>query len=276
MATWFITGCSTGFGRLLAEAALDAGHNVVATARDPKTLEDLVASYADQALALRLDVTDRAQAAAAVAEAEARFGAIDVLVNNAGYGYRSAIEEGEDDAVERLFATHVFGPLALIKAVLPGMRARRSGTIMNISSIAARMAPAGSGYYAGVKAALEAITASLRKELAPLGIRAFVVEPGGFRTDFAGRSLTQSEVPIGDYAETAGLRRIEHDTAHGRQPGDPTKAAKVMLDIVDTAELPFVLVLGSDALGAFRASLEALQADADAWASISASTDFGS
>lgn len=223
MATWLITGCSTGLGRALAEAALDRGHHVVVTARDVAKVRDLADAHPDIALALALDVTDAGQVSAAVTAAEARFGGIDVLVNNAGYGYRAAAEEGEYDAVQRLFDTHVFGTVRTIKAALPGMRARGSGTIVNLSSIGARISPEGSGYYSAVKAAVEALTLSLRKEVAPLGITAMVVEPGAFRTDFAGRSLTQAATPLADYADTAGRRRKEHDTVHGTQPGDPPR-----------------------------------------------------
>jgi NAD(P)-dependent dehydrogenase (short-subunit alcohol dehydrogenase family) len=225
MATWLITGCSTGLGRAFAEAVLDHGDNVVATARDVAKVQDLAETHPESALALALDVTDHAQIVDAVRSAEQRFGRVDVLVNNAGYGYRAAVEEAETDRLQQLFATNFFGAVEMIRAVLPGMRARRAGTIINISSIGARISPAGSGYYAATKAALEAMTASLRTELAPLGIAAMVVEPGAFRTDFSGRSLTESVTPIADYRETAGLRRKEHDTAHGTQQGDPARAA---------------------------------------------------
>jgi NAD(P)-dependent dehydrogenase (short-subunit alcohol dehydrogenase family) len=274
MTTWMITGCSTGLGRAFAEAVLARGHNAVVTARDVAKVKDLAQSNPDTALALALDVTDGAQVTAAVAAAEERFGGIDVLVNNAGYGYRAAVEEGEEDAVHTLFDTHVFGTARTIKAVLPGMRARRSGTIVNLSSIGARIAPEGSGYYAAVKAAVEALTLSLRKELAPLGITATVVEPGGFRTDFAGRSLTQSAVPIADYADTAGKRRKEHDTAHGTQSGDPAKAAAVLIEAVESGRAPYMLLLGNDASDGFRAALDALRAEVDEWESVSRSTDF--
>ncbi|MDQ1583332.1 MAG: hypothetical protein QOF36_1386, partial [Microbacteriaceae bacterium] len=225
MTTWFITGCSTGLGRALAAAVLERGDNAVITARSADSVADLAGSHPETALSIALDVTDHDQVKSAVSAAEERFGSVDVLVNNAGYGYRAAIEEGDAQDVQKLFATNVFGPVDLIKAVLPGMRARRSGTIVNVSSIGARISPPGSGYYSATKAALEGITGSLRKELQPLGITAISVEPGGFRTDFAGRSLTQSAEAIDDYAGTAGKRRKEHDTAHGTQPGDPVKAA---------------------------------------------------
>jgi NAD(P)-dependent dehydrogenase (short-subunit alcohol dehydrogenase family) len=272
--TWFITGCSTGLGRAFAEAVLAAGGSVVVTARDASRVQDIADTAPDRALALALDVTDPAAVTAAVAAAEERFGRIDVLVNNAGYGYRAAVEEGEPEAVQTLFDTHVHGPTGLIRAVLPGMRARGTGTIVNISSIGARISPEGSGYYSAVKAALEALSLSLRKELAPLGIDVMVVEPGGFRTDFAGRSLTQSATPIEAYADTAGKRRIEHDTAHGTQAGDPAKAAQALITAVEADQTPFMLLLGNDASDGFRAALDALRAEVDAWESVSRSTDF--
>jgi NAD(P)-dependent dehydrogenase (short-subunit alcohol dehydrogenase family) len=276
MTTWLITGCSTGLGRHLAETALARGHHVVVTARDVSKVADIAARYPDTSLAIALDVTDDTQVSAAVDAATVRFGTVDVLVNNAGYGYRSAVEEGEDGPVRRLFDTHVFGTVRTIKAVLPGMRGRRSGTIVNISSIGARLSPAGSGYYAAVKAAIEALTLSLRREVAPLGIRALTVEPGAFRTDFAGRSLTQSASPIAEYAATAGARRIENDTAHGNQPGDPVKAAQAVVDAVESEDPPFLLLLGNDAVDGFTGALDALRADAESWESVSRSTDFDS
>src|SRR5690242_19342350 len=196
MSTWFITGCSTGLGRALAEAVIAAGHNAVVTARDIPKVTVLTDGHEDHVLALALDVTDPHQVSAAAAEAEQRFGGIDVLVNNAGYGYRAAVEEGDDPDVRALFETHVFGVVSLLKAVLPGMRARRSGAIVNISTIGVQIQPAGSGYYAASKAALEGLSGALHDELAPLGISVTVVEPGAFRTDFAGRSLTQSTTVI--------------------------------------------------------------------------------
>jgi NAD(P)-dependent dehydrogenase (short-subunit alcohol dehydrogenase family) len=274
MSTWFITGCSTGLGRALATAVLDRGDNTVVTARDLANVSDIAAGYPDTALALALDVTDGAQVAGAVRAAQDRFGAVDVLVNNAGYGYRAAVEEGDEADVERLFATNFFGPVALIKAVLPAMRARRSGAIVNISSIGARRTPEGSGYYSASKAALEGMSGSLRRELAPLGISVTAVEPGAFRTDFSGRSLGQSSTVIDDYAETAGRRRKEHDTVHGTQPGDPVKAAHALIAAVESPEPPALLLLGQDALGIFRQTLEAQRAEVDAWQKLSASTSF--
>jgi NAD(P)-dependent dehydrogenase (short-subunit alcohol dehydrogenase family) len=274
MATWLITGCSTGLGRSLAEAVLARGDNAVVTARDVAKVEDLAKAYPDTALAVALDVTDPAQVADAVRQAGARFGEVDVLVNNAGYGYRAAVEEGDDADVQRLFATNFFGAVAMIKAVLPGMRARRHGAIVNVSSIGARICPPGSGFYAATKAALEGMSGSLRKELEPLGIKVMAVEPGGFRTDFAGRSLDQSAEAIADYAGTAGKRRKENDRAHGTQPGDPGRAAQAMITAVESADVPALLLLGEDALGAFGAVLDAQRAELEKWRALSAGTGF--
>lgn len=272
MATWLITGCSTGLGRALAQAVLAHGHNAVVTARDISTVQDVAAAYPGTALALPLDVTDPAQIGAAVKQAQERFGGIDVLVNNAGYGYRAAVEEADDADVRRLFDTNVFGAVDMIKAVLPDMRAKRSGTILNISSIGARIKPAGSGYYSATKAALEGLSGSLRKELQPLGINVTIIEPGAFRTDFAGRSLTQSAAAIADYAETAGKRRKENDTIHGTQPGDPAKAAEAIVTIAESPNPPSLAVLGKDAVEAFAAAAEAERAELEQWRDLSLST----
>ena len=273
MSTWLITGCSTGLGRALAEAVIAAGHNAVVTARDVGRVADLADDKADRVLALPLDVTDPAQVTNAVGQAEERFGGIDVLVNNAGYGYRAAVEEGDDADIRTLFETQFFGAVAMIKAVLPGMRARRSGAIVNISTIGVQIMPVGSGYYAASKAALEGMSGSLRAELQPLGISVTVVEPGAFRTDFAGRSLTQSSTVIDDYAETAGKRRKEHDTMHGTQPGDPAKAARAIITAVESDEPPAFLLLGNDALNTYR-QLAAARLDAiEAWEYLTTSTN---
>jgi len=274
MATWLITGCSTGLGRALAQEVLSGGHSAVVTARRDSAVQDLVDAHPDTALGLALDVTDHVQVAEAVHRAEERFGRIDVLVNNAGYGYRAALEEGDDADVRRLFDTNLFGAIAMIKAVLPGMRAQRAGTIVNVSSIGARACPAGSGYYSATKAALEAVTSALRKEVQPLGITAMSVEPGAFSTDFSGRSLTQSAEAIADYAETAGKRRKENDAVHGTQPGDPARAAAALVEVVGSGKAPELLVLGPDALIRLRSVLDGLGADVDAWEQVSTSTDF--
>lgn len=273
MTTWFITGCSTGFGRELARAVLGRGWNAVVTARDPATVADIVAGHDGSALALRLDVTDAAQVAEAVQEAERRFGAIDVLVNNAGYGYRSAVEEADDADVRRLFDTNFFGLVEVTKQVLPGMRQRRRGHIVNISSVGGRMAHPGSGYYSATKFAVGGMSDALRKELAPLGIGVTVVEPGGFRTDFAGRSLHQSERTIADYATTAGVRRKENMQRHGRQPGDPVRAAEAIIRAVQADKPPFRFVLGRDAVQRVRAELDEQRRELDVWEEVAVATD---
>jgi NAD(P)-dependent dehydrogenase (short-subunit alcohol dehydrogenase family) len=273
MSTWLVTGCSTGLGRALAEAVIATGHNAVVTARDANKVADLAEGNTDRVLALSLDVTDGAQVTKAVTQAEKKFGGIDVLVNNAGYGYRAAVEEGDDPDIRQLFETQFFGAVAMIKAVLPGMRARRSGAIVNISTIGVQIMPAGSGYYAASKAALEAMSGALYGELKPLGISVTVVEPGAFRTDFAGRSLTQSSTVIDDYAETAGKRRKEHDTVHGTQPGDPAKAAQAIMTAAASDEPPAFLLLGNDALNTYRRLAEARLDTIKKWEHVSTSTD---
>jgi NAD(P)-dependent dehydrogenase (short-subunit alcohol dehydrogenase family) len=274
VSTWLITGCSTGLGRALAEAVIGAGHNAVVSARDVAKVADLVDIAPDRVLAVALDVTDPQQVASAARQAEERFGGVDVLVNNAGYGYRAAVEEGDDADVRTLFDTHFFGAVAMIKAVLPGMRARRSGAIVNISSIGAQLTPVGSGYYAAVKAAIEGMSGALRGELAPLGISVTAVEPGAFRTDFAGRSLTQSAAVIDDYADTAGQRRKENDTMDGNQAGDPAKAAAAIITAVDSGDPPGFLLLGPDALAAYRYIADGRANEIAAWKQLSAGTDF--
>jgi NAD(P)-dependent dehydrogenase (short-subunit alcohol dehydrogenase family) len=274
MATWLITGCSTGLGRELASAVLQRGWNAVVTARDAGTVGDVVAPYPTTALAVAADVTDAAQVSLAVRQAEDHFGGVDVLVNNAGHGYRAAVEEADEADVQELFATNFFGPVALTKAVLPGMRARRRGAIVNISSIGGRRAPPGSGYYSATKFALEGMSDALRRELQPLGIRVIVVEPGAFRTDFAGRSLLQSRTTIADYAQTAGLRRKEHDQTHGNQPGDPARAALAVIGVVEADDPPFRLLLGRDAVLVIRNELDSQRREIDEWEKVSVSTDF--
>jgi NAD(P)-dependent dehydrogenase (short-subunit alcohol dehydrogenase family) len=276
MSTWLITGCSTGLGRALAEAVIGAGHNAVVTARDVAKVADLADTTARRVLPVALDVTKPDEVTAAVQRADERFGGIDVLVNNAGYGYRAAVEEGDDADIRALFETHFFGTVAMVKAVLPGMRARRSGAIVNISSISVQLTPMGSGYYSAAKAAIEGISGALRAELAPLGISVTVIEPGAFRTDFAGRSLTQSATVIADYAATAGQRRKEHDTMHGNQPGDPAKAGAAIIAAVESSEPPAFLLLGADALAAYRYIADGRANEIAKWEELTARTNFDS
>lgn len=274
MPTWLITGCSSGLGRHLSQAVLERGWNAVVTARDRAKVQDIAARYPDTALALVLDVADRAQVAEAVRQAEAKFGAVEVLVNNAGHGYRSAVEEADEAEVDELFASNFFGAVRMIKAVLPGMRAKRRGTIVNLSSIAARNPGPGSAYYAATKCAVEGLSGGLRKEVEPLGVKVIVVEPGEFRTDFSGRSLLQSRTAIADYADTAGRRRIENDKTHGHQRGDPARGAQVIIKAVEAADPPRLLLLGSDAIQVVGGALDADRATLEAWKATSLSTDF--
>ena len=275
MSTWLITGCSTGLGRALAEAVIGAGHNAVVTARDVTRVADLADAKPERVFAVALDVTRPEQVASAVQQAQERFGGVDVLVNNAGYGYRGAVEEGDDADVRTLFETHFFGTVAMIKAVLPGMRARRSGAVVNISTIGAQLTPVGSGYYSAAKAAIEGLSGALRGELAPLGI-SVTVEPGAFRTDFAGRSLVQSATVIDDYASTAGQRRKENDTMDGNQQGDPAKAGAAIIAAVESSEPPGFLLLGPDALAAYRYIADGRASEIGKWEQLTTSTNFDS
>lgn len=274
MKTWLITGCSAGLGRSLAKAVLQKGDNVVVTARDTKKLEEFEKDFPRTALIVRLDVTDLPSVTEAVRAAKERFGGIDVLVNNAGYGYRAAVEEGNPEDTNRLFATNFWGPVNLIKAVLPDMRASKSGAVINVSSIAALRTAPGSGYYAASKCALEGMTEGLYLETAPLGIKVMIVEPGAFRTDFAGRSLTQSKTAIADYAGTAGTRRIENDKTHGTQPGDPDKGARLIIEAIEAEDAPLRLLLGSDAVRAADTVLESHKSEYDKWREFSRRSDF--
>lgn len=271
---WLITGCSTGIGRELAKLVLARGWRAVVTARNPATLEAIVAGHAERALALPLDVTRRDQIDAAVAQAQQRFGRIDVLVNNAGYGYLAAIEEGEDEAVRAMFDTNVFGLIDATKAVLPIMRAQHSGLIVNISSIGGLVSFGATGYYHGTKYAVEGISESLSLEVKPLGIDVLVVEPGPFRTNWAGPSIKQSAIRIGDYDATAGERRRQTAARSGNQAGDPVRAAQAIIDAALSSAPPQHLLLGKAALEIARKKVEALRKDFDAWERTTLGADF--
>ena len=273
-AVWLITGCSSGFGREFARAALRRGFCVVATARDPRKIPDLVAGNEAKAKALALDVTSVDQIRRAVAEAERAFGRIDVLVNNAGYGYMAAIEEGEENGVRALFETNFFGLAAMIRAVLPGMRARRHGAIVNISSVGGLRGLAGSGYYAATKFAVEGLSEALAQEVEPLGIHVMLVEPGPFRTDWGGRSLQQSPNVIADYEETAGKRRRQVPLYNGTQPGDPARAGEAVINALQSATPPRHLVLGRQGLEVARNQLTSMLQEFDAWEETSLSADY--
>ncbi len=274
-SVWLITGCSKGLGRALAEQVLAAGYRVVVTARDKVDIEDIVEAHHATALALELDVTVQAQIAAAVAAAERVFGSIDVLVNNAGYGYLAAIEEGDVADVRGMFETDLFAPVNLIKAVLPGMRRRRHGHIVNISSLGGLVTYPGVGYYHMAKFGVEALTETLAQEVGPLGIGATVVAPGAFRTDFRGpESIKQSVGQIADYDDTAGKSRSGTQAGHGKQQGDPAKGALAIIKAVEAEKPPIHLLLGSDTLQPVRDRLDALRAEIDAWEETTLSTDF--
>jgi NAD(P)-dependent dehydrogenase (short-subunit alcohol dehydrogenase family) len=271
---WFITGCSTGFGRELAKLVLDGGRRAVVTARDPEKIQDLVIGHGDRALALKLDVTDRAQRDATVKQAEKHFGGIDVLVNNAGYGYLGAVEESEEKEVRGMFETNFFGLAGMIHVVLPGMRRRGSGAIVNISSIGGLVGFPGVGYYNATKFAVEGLSEALANEVAPLGIKVIVVEPGPFRTDWAGRSIQQSPKTIDAYAETAGTFKDRISTYSGKQAGDPVRAAEAIIKAVESPEPPAHLLLGRMALDVGRAKLDQLRGEFDAWENVTLGADF--
>jgi len=271
---WFITGCSTGFGRELAKLVLDRGYRAVLTARDPRTIEALSAGHAGRALALKLDVTSKADVAEAVKAAQAKFGSIDVLVNNAGYGYVGAVEESEEDEVRAMVDTNFFGLARMIRAVLPGMRQRRRGCIVNISSNGGLLAFPGFGYYNATKFAVEGLSVALAQEVAPLGIKVLLVEPGPFRTDWAGRSLKQAKERIPDYAETAGVLLKRLTSGSGKQVGDPVRAGEAILKAVESENMPLHLVLGKIAVETARSAIESLRRDVDAWEEVALSADY--
>ncbi len=271
---WFITGCSSGFGRELAKLVLDRGYRAVITARDPRTIQDLTAGREGRALALKLDVTNKAEVAEAVKAAQSTFGSIDVLVNNAGYGYVGAIEESEEDEVRAMVDTNFFGLARMIRAVLPGMRKRRRGCIVNISSNGGLQAFPGFGYYNATKFAVEGLSEALEKEVAPLGIKVLLVEPGPFRTDWAGRSLKKTTERIPEYAETAGAPLERLMSGSGKQVGDPVRAGEAIIKAVESDNMPLHLVLGKIAVETARSKIELLRRDVDAWEEVALSADY--
>ncbi len=270
---WFITGCSTGFGRYLAKEALEQGYKVVVTARKPADVQDIVADYPETSIALTLDVTDAEQIKAAVTAAIEKFGQIDVLVNNAGIGYFGAVEESEEAEVRRMFEINVFGLAKMTQEVLPHMRARKSGHILNISSIGGLRSFPGVGFYNATKYAVDGLSEALSKELAPLGIKVTIIAPSGFRTDWAGRSAKDSATVIADYATTAGKNKGDIRGYSGNQPGDPVLAAKAMIMITETENPPLRLLLGAAALKGARAKVEELKHDIETWAEVSTGAD---
>jgi NAD(P)-dependent dehydrogenase (short-subunit alcohol dehydrogenase family) len=271
---WFITGASTGFGRLLAEEVLKAGGRVVATARKLDKVSDLELQYPQAAKALALDVTDAGQVDSAVTQAFAQFGQVDVLVNNAGYGVAGAIEEVSEAEFMPMFETNVFGLLRVTRAFLPYLRKQRSGHILNLSSIGGLIGGQGIGFYNSTKFAVEGLSEALAAELAPLGIRVTVIEPGPFRTDFLGRSGVIAATRIADYDNTAGTMRKYFAENDGKQAGDPVRAVHAMMDVVESPNPPLHLLLGKSALQRFRGKLDAWQKEIAAWETVTAGADF--
>jgi NADP-dependent 3-hydroxy acid dehydrogenase YdfG len=271
---WLVTGCSTGFGRELSRFLLEGGYRVAVTARDITKIADLASAHPENALSLALNVDRAHQVEAAVKATVERFGRIDVLVNNAGYGYLSAVEEGEDAEIRAMFETNVFGLAAMCRAVLPVMRAQKSGVIVNISSMAGVCGFPGIGYYNATKFAVEGLSEAMSKELAPLGVKVLIVEPGPFRTDWAGRSLKVPNNAIDAYAETAVARRNAVQAYSGAQIGDPVRGVKAIVRAVEAPNPPLRLVLGAVAQDAIAARTEAFRAELLAGREIALSCDF--
>ncbi|AOI67293.1 short-chain dehydrogenase [Burkholderia territorii] len=268
-----ITGVSSGFGRALAQAALAAGHTVVGTVRSEAAKQAFDALSPHAAIGRVLDVTDFARIDGVVAEIEASVGPVDVLVNNAGYGHEGIMEESPLSEMRRQFDVNVFGAVAMMKAVVPFMRKRRRGRILNITSMGGHITMPGIAYYCGSKFALEGISETLGKELAPFGIAVTAVAPGSFRTDWAGRSMTRTPRSIADYDALFDPIRQAREEKSGRQPGDPAKAARAMLAIIEADHPPAHLLLGSDAVRLVRAKWSALEDEIRTWEPLTVSTD---
>jgi NAD(P)-dependent dehydrogenase (short-subunit alcohol dehydrogenase family) len=269
---WLITGCSTGFGHALARHLLELGYQVVVTARNPADVADL--AKMKNAFVLKVDVTNRSQAEAAIKAAEEKFGRIDVLVNNAGIGYFAAVEESEEAEVRKMFEINFFGLARMIHLVLPIMRKQRKGTIVNFSSLAGLRGVPALGYYCATKFAVEGLSDALRQEVEPLGIQVMVVEPSGFRTNWAGHSANESKMQIPDYAPTAGSNRRHIRTDSGHQAGDPFRAAVAIINAVEGCHPPHQLLLGNIAYDASMAKLDELRHEFVTWEAVSRSADF--
>lgn len=271
---WFITGCSTGFGRELAKLILSRGWNAVITARNTDQVKDLAEGYDDTALVLPLDVTNKEQVSSAVAKAEETFGKIDVLVNNAGYGYFTSIEEGEEEKIRAQFETNFFGLVNMVQAVLPGMRKQRSGNIINFSSIGGLVGFTATGFYHATKFAVEGFSESLSKEAAPLGIKVLLVEPGPFRTDWAGRSTSRTPVQIEEYKDTIGARMDASLQGSGKQAGDPVRGCEAIIKAVEDGTPHLRLLLGKMAYNLAIEKLEGMKNNFNVWKDLSLGADF--
>lgn len=273
-ATWLITGCSTGIGREIAIAALQAGNRVAVTARKPGDVADIVERFGDRAKAIALDVSRPESVRDALEVTREWAGNVEVLVNNAGYGYISSIEEGSEDKVKDLFEVNFFGALRLIQAVLPAMRAARSGRIINISSLAGRISNSATGFYSSSKFAMEAMSEALAREVESLGIRVTALAPGMFRSDFSGRSLTTGDASIEDYRDGVHARMELVKSVDGRQAGDPAKLAEMVVKLAEMAAPPLQLIAGPDALAAITARMAEKQASMEQFSEWSSSTNF--
>lgn len=273
-AVWFVTGSSTGLGRALVEVLLEKGFLVAATARKPADLESVKKKFGDQVICPQLDVTNPGQVRSAINQTLERFGRIDVAVNNAGYGLIGAVEEVTDAEIRKQFDTNFFGALDVTRAILPHFRQQRSGHFVNISSIGGFRAIAGAAIYNATKFALEALSEALAKEVAPLGIRVVLVEPGPFRTDFGGRSIDDTQNRIPDYKETAGKMREYYQAAHGKQVGDPRKAASAIIQAVDSKQDFLRLPLGQATLTGMKEKIEQVQKDIALWEQVAINTAF--
>ncbi|MED7951045.1 oxidoreductase [Kitasatospora sp. NPDC058201] len=271
---WLITGANSGFGQAIAEAALAAGDTVVAAARRPETLDALVAAHPDRVVPVRLDVTDPARIAAVVADTLLWYGRIDVLVNNAGRGLIGAVEEYTDRELRDLMELHFFGPAALTRAVLPHMRAQGSGAVVQLSSMGGRFTFAGVGAYSATKFALEGLSEALAQEVAPFGIKVLIVEPGSFRTSFAGAGALAQAAAIPAYESVVGPLRTALPESDGKQPGDPAKAAAAILAALDDERTPLRLALGNDAVDAILGHLDAAEKEVRDWEAVGRGTDF--
>jgi NAD(P)-dependent dehydrogenase (short-subunit alcohol dehydrogenase family) len=269
---WFVTGASRGFGRALSEAVLERGERLIVTARRQEFIDEFHERH-PEALALRLDVTDRASAEAAVAEGIERFGGLDVVVNNAGYGHFGAVEELTDEELREQFEVNLFGVVNITRAVLPQLRAQRSGHLVQMSSLNGLEGMVGAGYYCASKFAIEGLSETLAAEVAHLGIKVTIVEPGPHRTEFASRESARIAEPIDDYAETVGAARDAFAEMDGSQPGDPGRAALAIIAAVDAENPPLRLPLGEMALANIRAKLEGQLEELEAWRELSSSTD---
>lgn len=275
MTTWFITGCSKGgIGEGIARAVLERGYNAIITARSLDKLEEIANDYPNTAYPIVLDVTSKEDVKKAIKMANDKFGNIDVLVNNAGYAYRSSIEEAEDEGMMKMYNTNLFGPIHLIQEVLPQMRKQNSGAIINVSSIAAVRTAAASGFYASSKAALELMSQGLAAEVEPLGIKVLVVEPGAFRTHFFDSSLQGSKMTIDAYKNTAWTRSVDNSTNKKDQPGDPLKAGDVIIDIIEKDDRPFRIILGTAAVKSVEDELNNRLKEIEKYKADSVKTDF--